>query len=189
MQEMIDHCIRQMRERGIVFEQGLGRQETVLIERKFGICFPPDLKSFLQTAIPVSERFVNWRAGLNSAEEEKKIVSRIQWPWDGLAFDLRHDGYWCEAWGDKPDSPEQRILVAEKHFGDYPVLIPIFAHRYIPERPCEPDNPIFSVYQMDVIYYGNNLADYFAREFEWRLPPSVTVPAEPKHIEFWGDCM
>jgi hypothetical protein len=35
-----------------------------------------------------------------------------------------------------------------------PKLIALIAHRYLPERPHESDNPIFSVYQSDVIITG-----------------------------------
>jgi len=188
MKKMLDYCIEQLKKKNIIFEQGLSQHETILVETKFGICFPPDLKSFLQMALPVSKPFVNWRAGLNGVDEEKEIVSRIQWPWDGLMFDLEHDGYWNESWGVKPDTFEQKIEVAKKQFNNYPKLVPIYAHRYIPSRPCELGNPVFSVYQMDIIYYGVNLVDYFSNEFHLYMPPSIVVPEKPKRIEFWSDC-
>jgi hypothetical protein len=41
----------------------------------------------------------------------------------------------------------------------------LISHRYLPEKSHEPGNPVFSVYQADVIYYGADLIDYFEREF------------------------
>jgi hypothetical protein len=185
--DMIDFYIEQLKAKKVIFEQGLSPSEIDLVEAKFGICFPPDLKLFLQTALPISKSFVNWRAGLHFANEEKEIISRIQWPWDGLLFDLENSGFWHPAWGEVPKTMECKIEIAKKHFHSYPKLVPIYSHRYIPCRPNEVDNPIFSVYQMDVIYYGNNLADYFSREFHLTLPSTAAVPHEPKYIEFWSD--
>jgi hypothetical protein len=187
MIEMTDYYIQQLRHKNIVFEQGLSHREIELTEKIFHVSFPPDLKLFLQTALPVSQLFVHWRAGLNLASVKKEIVLQIQWPWDGLVFDLEHDNYWHETWGEIPDSLEQRIDVARQYFMNYSPLVPIYAHRYIPSQPYESDNPVFSVYQMDIIYYGYNLADYFAREFHFNLPSSLVIPQEPKYIKFWSD--
>ena len=42
-----------------------------------------------------------------------------------------------------------------------PRLIPLISHRYLPETANETGNPVFSVYQSDVIHYGTDVADYF----------------------------
>jgi hypothetical protein len=62
-------------------------------------------------------------------------------------------------------------------------LVPLISHRYIPSEPNEAGNPVFSVYQSDVIYYGADLADYFEHELDGWAP--VTTPI--KHIRFWSD--
>ena len=59
-------------------------------------------------------------------------------------------------------TPEEVLRSVVSHA---PKLIPLIGHRYLPEEPHEGGNPVFSVYQSDVIYYGANLADYFEREF------------------------
>lgn len=67
-----------------------------------------------------------------------------------------------------------------------PKLIPILGHRYIPEEPHERGNPVFSVYQTDVIYYGADLEDYFRREFA--SAPWGAGAVEPrKRVPFWSD--
>jgi hypothetical protein len=66
-----------------------------------------------------------------------------------------------------------------------PLWWPLLSHRYLPEEPREPGNPVLSVFYSGVIFYGNNLADYFEREFSER--PVVTGPDETKHIPFWSD--
>ncbi|MGD0734569.1 MAG: hypothetical protein ABR976_05450 [Terracidiphilus sp.] len=63
-----------------------------------------------------------------------------------------------------------------------PMLIPILGHRYMPALPTECGNPVFSVHQTDIIYYGFDLEDYLRHEF--RLPRQKW-PAQVKKIEFW----
>jgi hypothetical protein len=65
-----------------------------------------------------------------------------------------------------------------------PKLVPLVSHRYLPSEPNEAGNPIFSIYQSDVIYYGADLADYFEREFGNTRTP-VVGPARP--IRFWSE--
>jgi hypothetical protein len=62
------------------------------------------------------------------------------------------------------------------------------AHRYIPEEPHERGNPVLSVYQSDIIYYGADLDDYFRRELDFALDPQGARPLTPKRrIRFWSD--
>jgi hypothetical protein len=56
----------------------------------------------------------------------------------------------------------------------------------IPAEPFKPGNPVFSVYQTDIIIYGNDLLSYFAHEFAgvatWHAPPP-----EARRIRFWPE--
>ncbi|MBK5073284.1 hypothetical protein I2492_11710 [Budviciaceae bacterium CWB-B4] len=179
--------IKRLKQSGVTFVEGLSDDELVKIKDEFQVTFPPDLKQFLQATMPVSERFVNWRAGLNSAKVKQQIEQRINWPLEGMLFDVENNSYWENSWGEKPESAEEREVIVSQHFYTYPKLIPIYSHRYIPATPNEAGNPVFSVYQMDIIYYGYDLASYFAHEFSFSLPESFEAPEEPKYIEFWGD--
>ncbi|HTA84102.1 MAG TPA: hypothetical protein VK783_14255 [Bacteroidia bacterium] len=62
----------------IVFESGLSSEEIEKIQKAFGFIFPPDLNLFLQSGLPVSEGFINWRRGLDSQQEADKIKSRLE---------------------------------------------------------------------------------------------------------------
>ena len=69
-----------------------------------------------------------------------------------------------------------------------PVRLPSFrcsAHRFIPADPRESGNPVFSVYQADVIHYGFDLPSYFHSEFGVGNPYSS--PDVPREIEFWSE--
>ncbi|MEO0471480.1 MAG: hypothetical protein AAF206_17755 [Bacteroidota bacterium] len=144
------------------------------------------MKRFYQTAVPVSRGFVNWRYAINSVEEAKSVKSRLDSPRMGLLFDVKYNALWLEESGEQPESYEAQVEVVNKAFHPYPRLIPIYGHRYMPESPSGHDNPVLSVYQSDIIYYGNNLWDYFANEFSIALPESVYVPQAPREIPFWS---
>jgi hypothetical protein len=82
--------------------------------------------------------------------------------------------------------PNQTVIATRRHLSLVPRLVPLCSHRYLPADPAPVPSPVFSVYQTDVVYYGDNLLDYVAHEF--RVPP--LHPAEPgqrQRIAFWSD--
>ncbi|QDT79493.1 hypothetical protein Mal35_29570 [Gimesia maris] len=156
-----------LQSRGVRFEPGLTDQEVVQTETTFGFRFPPDLRAFLQTALPVrlnkpglSNSFPDWRAG-----NKDDLQTRLNWPWEGMVFDIEHNAFWLDEWGKKPDVLQAAIEMAHRYVTAAPTLIPVCSHRYIPATPAEAGNPVFSVHQTDIIYYGLNLWDYFEQEF------------------------
>ena len=171
----------------IKFDDGLTDIEVKKIEEKFNIIFPPDLKSFLQLALPVSKSFVNWRDALKSEIVEESILFKLDWPLSGMLFDLEHNNFWLKAWGNKPEMYKVQGAIVKEKYLTFPKLIPIYSHRYIPMTPSEENNPIFSVHQMDIIYYGHNLISYFANEFKLELPEELKSTENYKNIEFWSD--
>jgi len=179
--------IQLLKGKGVSFDPGLSHDEVDKIQQRFGLIFPPDLLLFLQTALPVSEGFVHWRYGLNSVRGKESIDQRLNWPLEGMLFDIQNNAFWLEAWGDRPAEFAQQKEIAVEVFAQQPQLIPIYSHRYISSEPTAIGNPVFSVYQMDIIHYGADLMDYFAREFLLELPLSYQIQAEPKRIRFWSD--
>lgn len=180
--------IELLTEYGVTFEKGLSNFEVWQIEKKFNFVYPPDFKLFLQTALPVSDSFVNWRLGMNSKIEEENIFSRLNSPLDGMLFDVIENNFWYEDWGKIPEKDDDKLKIAKKHYLSYPKLIPIYAHRFIPCSPNEEGNPVFSVHQMDIIYYGYDLSTYFANEFHFALTSDFDIPDNPlKLIEFWSE--
>lgn len=179
--------IKLLKKSGVILEGGLTDSEIADVETKFNLRFPEDLKLFLQTALPLSKDFVNWRLGLESEEVAGKIISRMNWPLDGMIFDIKNNDFWFDQWGDKPADLDVRIDLATKFYLTYPKLVPIYSHRYIPSKPQQAGNPVFSVYQMDIIYYGYDLASYFANEFKFELSDNFEILTEPTvKIDFWS---
>jgi hypothetical protein len=163
---------------GVEFDSGLTDREVEVAETKFKFSFPPDLRAFLQTALPTGERFPNWRSG-----DETEVQERLSRPLDGCLFDVKHNGFWLPEWGLRPELLADAFKIATEMIAEAPKLIPIYSHRFIPEEPHEAGNPVFSVYQMDIIYYGFDLEDYLRHEFH--LPERKDWPAKVRPIRFW----
>ena len=181
----MDKLQKQLREVGIEFESGLTNSEIEQIEEKFEIKFPQDLREFHQLGLPVSESFINWRKGLQFTVTENEIKERINWPLEGILFEVKKNDFWDESWGTMPDNYAEKAIIATEKYLSYPKLVPIYGHRYIPMDPLEVGNPVFSVYQMDIIYYGYNLTTYFSNEFSFEIPNESRVD-EPREIPFWS---
>jgi hypothetical protein len=162
----------------VKFEAGLTDEEITRCEQRFGFRFPPDLREFLQTALPSGPEFPDWRGG-----EESMLREWLDQPRQGLLFDVEHNGLWLDEWGDRPESLEAAIEAASAFILDAPKLIPIHAHRMMPDEPHMAGNPVLSVHQSDIIYYGFDLADYLQAEFE--LPNREEWPDRIRPIRFW----
>jgi len=187
----INKIIEIFEKKKIGLEPGLSNKEIQDVETRFQLRFPPDLRLLFQTVLPVSGCFYHWRHALVDAETAKHIEKMLDWPREGILFDVEDNNFWvhCDlpnapAWGPKPETLEMQLETAAKHVSSYTKLIPIFAHRYLPEMPFEEGNPVFSVHQTDIIYYGDSLLNYFHNEFGQQIEFAENI----KHIPFWSDC-
>jgi hypothetical protein len=155
--------------RWVEFDPGLSDAEIASIEHICNFQFPPDLRMFLQLGVPrrivhkehTDERFPNWRedpvAIMNDARE---------WALGTFYFDIEHNNFWMKEWGTHPQELADALAVAKTFIQAASLLIPIYAHRFIPAQPNLSGNPVFSVWQArDTIYYGYNLLNYLRNEF------------------------
>lgn len=161
---------------GRLWAEGYTQSELDVAQEKYGLVFPPDLVAMLRECRPVLA--YDWRS------DDKEIREMLKWPFEGLLFDVENNVLWWPEWGDRPATPEARSEVLAKVVSEAPKLIPLVSHRYLPTEPNEAGNPVFSVYQSDVIYYGGDLANYFEREF---VNPRAPLPQHIKHVRFWSD--
>ena len=175
-----DETVDSLEARGLEFDAGLSDQEVAEVEERYGFSFPPDLRSLLQTALPVSDRFPNWRSG--AADD---LERRMAWPAEGIAFDVENNQFWLTAWGTRPSDLAEALAVAQAKVAEAPSLIPVYSHRYLPDEPAEAGNPVFSVYQTDIIHYGADLLSYLEAEFG--IETSGPRAQAPRPIRFWGD--
>lgn len=167
---------------GVIFDSGLTETEVLQAENCYQFKFPLDLKEFLMFALPVSKGFMNWRN-----LDDPKINQMFEWVYEGFYFDIEHADFWLNEWGEKPSDLQKAFSIAKQKIDEAPKLIPICGHRYIPAVPHESNNPVFSVYQTDIIYYGNNLWNYFENEFSFYFEPSSnSLDQTFKEIDFWS---
>jgi hypothetical protein len=179
----LDYCRAVLDRAGVTFDAGLTPSELSAAEHRYGFRFPPDLRAFLAFALPVGRGFPTWR-DLESPE----LVATMDWPLEGMCFDIENNTFWPPEWGDRPADLQAAFAVARSLVARAPRLIPVAAgHRYLPDRPCEAGNPVFSVYQTDIIYYGSDLENYLHREFYYYFGvPQSPVASTIKEIEFWS---
>ena len=85
-----------------------------------------------------------------------------------MLFDIEFNEFWKKCFGPKANDIKEnkKIAFLENASNEtVPKLIPVNGHRYVPWFPDIMDVPVISVYQTDIIFYGDNLEDYFKREF------------------------
>jgi hypothetical protein len=112
----IDQLVVQMEKKGVKFDKGLSDSEFVAIEKQYynGKRFPPDLRAFLEVALPISqdaseesEDFPNWRDPEAMREYmERYGHNKIT---DEIIFDIDENDVWCHSWGEKPSHPGHRF--------------------------------------------------------------------------------
>ena len=176
--------IKELASQGVLFSKGLDEQEFSKIENFYDIRFPPDLKDFLRTALPISKEFYNWRDF--SENNVNSIKDRLNWPLEGIIFDIEHNNFWYDEWGPKPGNQLESIELCRKEMDKVPKLIPIYGHRYISSEPEERGNLVFSVYQTDIIYYGEDLLSYLKIEFNMKRREEIDY-TKVKYIRFWSE--
>ncbi len=174
------HELDLLRRSGTSLAPGLLPEEFAAAEARFGFRFPPDLRSLLSTALPLGD-FPNWRE-LDSA----KLLGTLAWPVEGICYDIEHNGFWWPEWGERPQELPSAIEQAKARLAAAPFLIPVYGHRYLPAEPLEAGNPVLSVWQTDVIYYGRDIRSYLANEFAG-LEDFPQYNHEVRQVRFWSE--
>jgi hypothetical protein len=144
-------------------EPGLSEAELTAIEAEFAFEFPPDLRLVLSLGLPNGGNFPPWR----DKSQREELRGRLSWPLESMQFDIENNAFWYPAWGARPASIEEAKAIVAREVATVQRLIPVYSHRYLPAEPCEAGNPVLSVYQTDIIYYGADLTDYVKCEFGW----------------------
>jgi hypothetical protein len=144
-------------------------------QARYALTFPEDLLTLLR------DRRIE--GGYNWSVEDPAIRRMLAWPLEMLSRDV-DQGLWWPDWGERPDKGAERREVLREALGRAPKLIPLYSHRFLPEQPAGPGNPVFSMHGFDTVYYGVDLADYFAREFGSH-PEPVEMPV--RKVPFWSE--
>lgn len=180
---------------------GLTESELRAVEERFGFTFCAIHRELLHRALPVdgdegtaitddtegragcerAPRWPDWRSG-----PVEDLRRRLAWPIEGVLFDVQHNDFWSDAWGHRPTNDEAAQRLARQNLRGLPPMVPLYGHRYLPSAPCPDDPPVFSIHQSDVIYYGDDLIDYLAREFKVGEPRPSAIGAD-RRVPFWSD--
>jgi hypothetical protein len=161
---------------------GLPVAEINAIEIALGFHLPPDFAYLLQHVQDPGAILFPWR-NFRKADYDQSIA----WIVSGLEFDIRENNLWLHRWGPRPAALAEAIEIARQDFASWPRLLPILGHRFLAADPCLADNPVFSIVQTDIVYYGQNLAQYLVNEFikqDWVHEPRGQ---EIRHIDVWSD--
>ncbi|WP_066949201.1 hypothetical protein [Microtetraspora fusca] len=103
---------------------------------------------------------------------------------DGVLFDVEHNAYWHEEWGDRPAAMTEAIDLARRRLAEAPTMVPVFGHRYLPAGRGTFGHPVLSMHQTDIVFYGLDLADYIRREFTWF---GIRAQEPKSTVAFWSD--
>lgn len=171
-------CVELLRSLGVALDAGLSETELGHLEAELGFSFGPEQRQLLRLALPVGTGWPDWRNGSRA-----ELAERLSRPVSGVLFDVRHAGFWPDAWGPRPRRASERDAQARAHLAEAPRLVPLYSHRYLAADARYRPSPVFSVHQTDVIYYGADLPGYLRNEFAdgW-------TPAEPAvRVPFWSE--
>jgi hypothetical protein len=171
-------------------EEGLTYQELTAAQDRFRVRFHPIWAAVLATVHPVSlpkpprdkdgvlrwTRYPDWRG-----RDLDGTFASIEWPIEGLLFDVEHNGFWWRAWGDRPDPLEDALDLARQKLDGVPRLTPLRGHLYLHDTR---DSPVFSIYQADLFVPAVALSDLP----DGRSGEGIPVTEYPLgNVPFWSD--
>lgn len=140
MADLVARAVERLQAAKVRLDPGLSDAELSRIEDQFHFTFGPEHRQLLQSALPVGEpSWPDWRNG--SAED---LQGRLDWPIDGVVFDVQNNAFWPTSWGERPDDHADRERQARANLARVPPLVPVFSHRYLtvdPEYRPSPSSP------------------------------------------------
>ncbi|MGJ8562898.1 MAG: hypothetical protein ACSHXY_05045 [Alphaproteobacteria bacterium] len=160
---------------------GLAYNDIERMQKKLGFNLPPDFCFLLGNLKDPDEVLFPW-----ASFDIQKYRDTIEWVISGIEFDIEHSDLWLPKWGERPQSLDTAKEIMRSDFKTWPKLLPIYGHRFLVAEPCLPGNPVFSIYQTDVICYGTNLAEYLLNEFVRQSEASEDWTPNRK-IPIWHD--
>lgn len=164
---------------------GLTNKQLAVVEDELGLELPYEIGLLLVMGVPDDEQWFDWRD-----EPVDQLARWDAWVLEGIAFDIRENGFWSPSFGPRPDDVEARIAAAEAAFASLPRLFPLHGHRAIPlDVPDGFDsnsgNPVLSVMQTDVIEYASDLAGWLHKDFGVPLP--TWEQTGERRFPFWSE--
>lgn len=163
-------------QRGTRWTGGLTAREIARAEENLGSPFPPDYRLFLEKLhvpdrpmtgwlyrgsrkVRESEQpFADWR---RPADIRRRLRARV----DGVLFDVEKNALWLRSWGPRPARRADRARLVRACAAAGVPLAPLYFHRCLPCAPRRAGNPVLSIHQSDIIFYGADLRSWMLVEF------------------------
>ncbi|MFF2197561.1 hypothetical protein [Streptomyces sp. NPDC058157] len=170
---------------------GLSDAEFARVEAEFGFEFSDDHRAFLAAGLPTGrasapggrQSWPDWRGG-----DPDELRERLAWPTDGVLFDVERGGFWWEDWGVRPPVLADALSVARARLAEVPTMVPVYSHRFLPAGRGAYGHPVLSMYQTDIIVYGDDLVDYVHHEFGGLRSDRPVVAGDLEAtVPFWRD--
>lgn len=164
---------------GVEIARGLRPEEFDGIEQQWGFRFAADHRAFLAGGLPVGQGWPDWRA-----PDPLALRDALNWPVDGLLFDVEHNGWWYRAWPARPEATADALEVAYGLLRRAPQLVPLHGTYYVPDASEGAGHPVLDVFRSAVRPLGADLVDWVERSFGSGGPGS----RDPKvTVAFWSD--
>lgn len=160
---------------GVEIGRGLRPEEFDAIEERWGFRFAEDHRAFLTGGLPVGVGWVDWRS-----TEVHPLRNALNWPIDGLRFDVEHNGFWHPQWPARPTAMPEALALAEMALQRAPQLVPLHGTYYLPAGGAA--HPVLDVFRSSVTPLGADLPDWIEQCFG-----SGGCAREPRvTVEFWA---
>lgn len=174
------NAVKFNQQKTLVFgRKGISPNELDQIEEQLALKLPPDFRCLLENLHDPLEVFFPWNKFTLAEYQES-----IEWIISGIEFDIEHNSCWLSRWGTRPEDLTEAKMVMREDFKGWPRLVPIKGHRYLAVEPCLAGNPVFSIWQTDIICYGATLGEYLINEFVEQIPnPAAWTPK--RDIPIW----
>ena len=175
VEEWAAAVIDQLSRSGVIMSPGLRDRDVEEVDEAFGVPLPEELVCVLRAGVPASPKWARWWDGPKAVARDAR-----EWIDNVFRFDIEQGQYWHPTFGERPEDDSEAVHQALAIVHAAPPLIPIYAHRFLTTTPANGPRAVLSVWQpIDSIVYGNDLADYFAREFKIDRPTWATTDQPP----------
>lgn len=157
--------------------QPLSEAEIDSVEAKYSIKFSAEHREFLRILHTINKYepqeyqdkngetqkyyrpyFYNW------LKDDYSLKSYFDWPFEGIMYSIEH-GTWVRAWGEKPQTIEERKLFFVNWYARTPKILPLHVHRYLVADDTLLDKPVLSIYGLDIIVYNWDFKLYLLEEY------------------------
>ncbi|CAH2061440.1 unnamed protein product [Thlaspi arvense] len=170
---------------GLDVSPGLTNQEISAVESSLGFSFPLDLRSILQTGLPVGTHFPNWRSG----STRNNLLLLFNLPLLHISKIVTRNGFWVDSWGSRPGSDAAALSLVKKLIQIAPVLVPVYGDFYVPSTtPNLARNPVFQIDGDGVRVLSCDVAEFLQglSRSDGRHDPCISRRLL-RRVEFWSD--